>query len=290
MPVMIASPGDVSKERNLIRDILHEWNEIHSARTKSVLLPVGWETHAAPVLGEQPQEQINRNVLAECDLLVGVFWTRLGTPTENAESGTAEEIRRHVEAGKPAMIYFSSAPVAPESLDLVQYNKLKEFKAWCRESGLIQEYANPDQFSEKFRRQIQIIIRDDNYLKEKLSIPNSDSKNDMLNIYTQDDVALLKGKSSQFVLTNEAKQLLIEASRDPDGVIMSIRHMGGQSIQTNRIDFVGSTERRLVATWEAALEQLIAYSLIKDRGYKREIFEMTALGYEIADQLIQNRS
>jgi hypothetical protein len=127
LSVMIASPGDVTEERNLIRDIIHEWNDINSKATECVLLPVGWETHSAPDLGRRAQEIINKSV-EHCDLLVGVFWTRLGTPTGDFESGTVEEIKRHISEGKPAMVYFSTAPVAPQSLDPNQYAALGEFR------------------------------------------------------------------------------------------------------------------------------------------------------------------
>lgn len=91
--VMIASPGDVSKERELVRSIVHEINDLWAAQTKRVLLPVGWETHTAPELGKRAQELINEHVLDKCDLLVGIFWTRLGTPTGKEKSGSVEEIR-----------------------------------------------------------------------------------------------------------------------------------------------------------------------------------------------------
>ena len=34
IPVMIASPGDVAEERQVIREMIHEWNDINSARSK----------------------------------------------------------------------------------------------------------------------------------------------------------------------------------------------------------------------------------------------------------------
>ncbi|WP_198391594.1 hypothetical protein [Burkholderia ubonensis] len=52
--VMIASPGDVAAERNIIREILNEWNTVHSEKMKIVLLPVGWETHSSPEMGAPP--------------------------------------------------------------------------------------------------------------------------------------------------------------------------------------------------------------------------------------------
>src|SRR5258706_497720 len=74
--VMIASPGDVDVERGVVRETLSEWNNLNSDTRRMVLLPVGWETHSAPEMGNRPQAIINKRVLPECDLLVGVFWTR----------------------------------------------------------------------------------------------------------------------------------------------------------------------------------------------------------------------
>ena len=104
--VAIASPGDVSKERRLAREVIHEWNHIHSKHRKIVLSAVGWETHSSPKMGERAQEVINKQVLRGADLLVGIFWTRLGTPTGESASGTVEDINEHVNANRPAMIYF----------------------------------------------------------------------------------------------------------------------------------------------------------------------------------------
>ena len=110
--VMIASPGDVASERAIIRDVVYEWNAVHSNARKIVLLPIGWETHSSPEMGASAQAIINNQVLDKCDLLVGVFWTRIGTATDEYASGTVEEIERHIDTGKPTMLYFSSQPVA----------------------------------------------------------------------------------------------------------------------------------------------------------------------------------
>lgn len=52
-----------------------------------MLLPVKWETHAIPQSGIRPQEAINRQLVNQCDVLLGMFWTKLGTSTGVAESG-----------------------------------------------------------------------------------------------------------------------------------------------------------------------------------------------------------
>jgi len=99
--VFIASPSDVAKERNIIRTVLNRWNEINTEKHQIVLYPVGWETHSTPEIGDHPQKIINKRILKDCDLLIGVFWTLFGTPTEEYDSGTEEEIEEHIKTGKP---------------------------------------------------------------------------------------------------------------------------------------------------------------------------------------------
>jgi hypothetical protein len=105
--ILTASPSDVEDERELAVRTIQEWNDLHSADRRGVLLPLRWETHSAPRYGERPQEVINRQVVDHADLLIGVFWTRVGTPTGIAESGTLEEIERVAAEGKLVMLYFS---------------------------------------------------------------------------------------------------------------------------------------------------------------------------------------
>jgi hypothetical protein len=49
--VMIASPSDVAAERAAVRQILADWNVVHSQARGIVLLPIGWETHSSPQMG-----------------------------------------------------------------------------------------------------------------------------------------------------------------------------------------------------------------------------------------------
>jgi hypothetical protein len=120
LQILIASPTDVQQERLLIIDAINEWNNLN-ARDRGVMLqPVRWETHTSPDLSEPPQDVINAQIVDESDMVVGVFWTRLGTPTSRSASGTAEEIDRIGKAGKRVMVYFSDAPVTPSSLDLAE--------------------------------------------------------------------------------------------------------------------------------------------------------------------------
>ncbi len=104
--VLIASPRDVSAERDIIREEIARWNSMHTLDMKMILQPVGWETDATPDLHERGQAVINRQLVDTSDLVIGVFWTRLGTPTPLAESGTVEEIERVANEGKRCIVYF----------------------------------------------------------------------------------------------------------------------------------------------------------------------------------------
>jgi hypothetical protein len=152
--VMIASPSDVTQERLAIRDVIAEWNTIHARDRKTVLMSVGWETHSVPDMGDRPQAIINKQLSKDADLLIAVFWARIGSPTGVSQSGTIEEIEEHLKAGKPAMIYFSSVPVNPDRIDEDQYKALRKFKQSIKDRGLFEEYDSPAEFRAKFSRQL----------------------------------------------------------------------------------------------------------------------------------------
>jgi hypothetical protein len=101
--VLIASPSDLAEERQVATQAINEWNSQRAAAESVVLLPVKWDTHATPRSSVRPQAAINDELVHSSDILVGMFWTKLGMHTGIAESGTFEEIDQFVAAGKPAM-------------------------------------------------------------------------------------------------------------------------------------------------------------------------------------------
>jgi hypothetical protein len=86
-------------------------------------------------MGDRPQELINRQILRDADILVAIFWTRLGSSTGRSASGTVEELEEHIAAEKPVLIYFSRTPVTPDSVDREQYAALTEFRRSLQTRG-----------------------------------------------------------------------------------------------------------------------------------------------------------
>lgn len=273
--VMIASPGDIRQERLLAREALWNWNYLHCERMKIVLMPIGWDTHSAPAMGDRPQGIINKQVGERSDLLIGIFWTRLGTPSGEADSGTVEEIEKHLAAGKPAMLYFSSTPVRPESVDAKQFAALTKFKDQCKTKGLIATYDDPAEFAGVLQAHLVRTVNDDPYFQRLRGESGS------LAMQSENPEPSLK-----LDLSNEARDLLLKAVKDPQGTVLKVRTFGGLTVQANNNNMVTApNDGRCEALWEGAVDELVENDLIADVGYKGEVFRVTRRGYEVADLL-----
>ena len=157
--LLIASPGDVSREREAIAEVIARWNSMNSENQSVMLMPIGWETHSAPLLGDRAQGIINEQLVSGCDMLIGVFWTRLGSPTGASESGTVEEIEWFIKNGRPVMLYFSGQQVDIGALDLEQLQALRAFQKKMQKVGLTGTYRDVTDFKEQLLSQISINVQ-----------------------------------------------------------------------------------------------------------------------------------
>ncbi len=219
--ILIASPSDVEQEREIAVRVIQEWNDLYSFSRKIVLLPLRWETHTAPEYGTRPQEVINRAIVDECDLLIGAFWTRIGSPTGLAESGTLEEIERVGTAGKPVMLYFSRIEIDPERIDVIQIEKLKAFKKKAYPEGLIENYQTIIEFRDKFARQLELKVRDLQRNDTIAAIPLS--------------LEFISGETSEVVGSDLTQRLeypeVANLDAVPAGVFGQVRELIGKKIK-----------------------------------------------------------
>lgn len=269
--VMIASPGDVTAERGLIRDVIAEWNATHAEHNRAVLLPIGWDTHASPMMGDRGQAIINKQVLDKGDLLVACLWTRLGSPTGAAPSGTVEEIEKHIASGKPAMLYFSNAPLRPDSVDEIQYKALLEFRESCKERGLIETYDSIDDFRQKFTRQLAQTV-----MREFPIVVRSNPDGTVVNGFrpigpSEDALTLLKG-----------------SMRDGSGYVSIITTFGGINVTAGGVDW-GGRDVRSAAKWRAALRELISLGLVEQTAFDQQAegYQANNAGFQFFDKLAE---
>jgi len=258
--VMIASPGDVQAERDIVRDVVHEWNAVNSVRRGIVLLPVGWETDLAPEMGDAPQTIIDKRILKDADLIVGIFWTRIGTPTAKYASGAVEEIEEHLAAKKPAMLYFSMAPAVLDAVDPEQYQRLKTFRDSCKSRGVYETYNNVGDFRHKLSTGLQITLNAEMFGGPGTAAP------------------VVSGELSQ-----DAARLLKAATSE--GVIMFERFGGGVELSANGQVFNEDSQARTIAKWESVVEELEKAGFVKATSERREVFEVTQAGYTAADAI-----
>jgi len=145
--ILVASPGDVAEERKIVVEMILDWNARH-AQSPIRLEAVVWEKYAAPENrgdGKGPQAPINRHLVESCHFAIGIFWTRIGTPTKVAPGGAVEEIERMLEKKKPVMLYFSSAPVPRNTFEGEQIAQVDKFRAAMQSDGLVWNYGSPSE-------------------------------------------------------------------------------------------------------------------------------------------------
>lgn len=143
--LLISAPGDVPLgDLAAIRKTISQWNLNLGRAVGLTVLPVSWTEHAVAEFGERPQAILNHQIVEETDLAVALFCDRLGTPTGESESGTAEEIQILVKAGKSVAVLVNSAPRPPlDGPALEERQRLSVYLDGLRKTAIVFEYANP---------------------------------------------------------------------------------------------------------------------------------------------------
>lgn len=152
---MIGCPSDIKDEINVVYDVLNEWNDCNSETNNIVLLPIHWSKSSFPEVGAHPQKILDKQLVDKSDLMVCIFWTKLGTPTDTDESGTIEEIKEHIKAGKNVMVFFKNSANL-SSLDTEQFKQVQNFKK--RFPGLYADFNDEKDFKDIFLKALQKYI------------------------------------------------------------------------------------------------------------------------------------
>jgi len=166
--VVVASPGDVQRERDSLPEIFDLLNRGIADDRGYHLDLYRWETDVAPKFHVKgPQAAIDSSLhIEDCDIIIGVFWARFGTPVHDAHSGTEHELRIAYEAWQRTqrrpliMIYFNSEPFSPRTVDEAdQLRKVLEFKGTFAPEALYGNYEGVDDFKRKLMNDLTQIIR-----------------------------------------------------------------------------------------------------------------------------------
>jgi hypothetical protein len=156
LKVLIATPGDTADEVDAIMKSLHSWNGRRAEAQGVILLPRHWKSDAIPLLhADGAQSVIDSQIVDDADVVIAVFDSRLGQATKGAVSGTAYEIERTSEAGKPVHVYFSDEPVS-RSADPAELARVNEFRCEMQAKGLLGLYADPNDLGHQVREAVEL--------------------------------------------------------------------------------------------------------------------------------------
>ena len=189
---MIGSPSDITDEIGVACEVLNHWNTLHSEQNKMVLLPLHWSFSSYPSMERKPQKSIDKQLVEKSDLMVCIFGTRLGSPTDTEISGTVEEIKEHRKAGKDVMVFFKMSVDDISSVNPQQLQKIKEFKESTKNDVLGMEFSEAKDYEKKFADALQLYINDNwnnNCIEEsdievRKIIQFSDDENEALKNWT----------------------------------------------------------------------------------------------------------
>ena len=173
--VFMASPGDLSDEREAVRRAAEHVNTLFSAVSTVRLSVVGWE-HVQPGFG-RPQAIINP-LVDQCDVFVGMLNLRWGTPTGQFSSGFEEEYeqaaRRTKELGRPYLaVFFKEVPKDRLEDPGQELTKVLNFRRRLEDEhiALYKQFSTIEDFELKITRYLSSVIVDQlqNYPAEIVS-------------------------------------------------------------------------------------------------------------------------
>jgi len=159
--ILLAAPSDVVEEQVLVAGAINDWNVQHGDSAQARVELMTWRTHAHPDSGKRTQALINRQFADRADIVLAIFWRRLGSPTGKAPSGTVEEIERAQRRGKKVMVYFSQRPsLEEEPFDLRERIRMERFRKRLGRKTLYGTYASNRDFEIAMRKDLALVMRE----------------------------------------------------------------------------------------------------------------------------------
>lgn len=137
----ISSPKDATEERNAICEEIHRINRVYALSREIVIIPFTSDDMFSQT-GNHPQTLVNRQLVESCDALIACFKYRFGTPTENYNSGTEEEIEIQRGLGNHVAVFFSSEVLGDDMSDPEQSALLKNYRESLSKTAFYEEFQD----------------------------------------------------------------------------------------------------------------------------------------------------
>ena len=158
--LFVGAPSDVDEAYVVIRGQIEQWNRDHGPLAGARVEFTHWRTHSHPAAGGRPQALLNKQVVDQCDIMVGIFNARFGSPTGVADSGTEEEIRRSIKHGKKVMVYFNNQPIPKQRKARNEFARIEKFKRRLGKNAIYHTYTDMPTFEAAFRQHLAGVMNE----------------------------------------------------------------------------------------------------------------------------------
>lgn len=269
--IMIGSPSDIKEEISIAREVLNNWNNLNSEKNRMVLLPIHWSISSYPAMGKHPQKLLNEQLVEKSDLMICIFGTRLGSPTDTEISGTVEEIKEHRKAGKDVMVFFKNSVDDISSVDLQQLQKIRDFKESIKNDVLWQEFSDVKDFEHKLSENLQLYI------------------NDNWSNGATDDTALSLTQKIEF--SDDEKEIIMKWTKSRSANCHKISVKGGvYYIIGDYQYFVNSGKEE--AEFDDYIERLMRVGFIELERYNKDgkpVYKLKKAAYDYIDSITEKK-
>jgi len=167
LKVVIGSPGDLQGERDSLAQVFEDLNRGIASERGFHLDLRRWEMDAFPRFHEQgPQAAIDESLrIQDCDIIIGMFWARFGSPVSDADSGTEHELQIAYESWKGTkrpniMLYFKSQPFFPKTEEEAdQLGRVYRFKKKFAQEAVYGDFQDLDDFKRRVSNDLTQLLR-----------------------------------------------------------------------------------------------------------------------------------
>ena len=270
--VMIGAPSDVESEVNVVREVIHKWNYINAASHNLVLLPSHWSIDTYPTLSHKPQKAIDKQLVDKSDMLICIFGSKIGTPTNDYISGTVEEIEEHRKDNRPVMVFFSKS-IDKSKTTPEQIGKLLSFQQEMYNLGLCAEFQDKDDLRKILTDKLALCVNDNFF-------GYGEHNHNMNNVLSPINISTLKQTDI------DALKEWVESGRE---YAYLIDFLGGSSLIVLGRKQIAVKNAREKVKWNGFFERLLNIGFIEIYRYAKNSnkpeYRLKEAAYNFVDSL-----
>lgn len=175
LQVLVSSPSDLpASHKETVLRAVRAWNNTQARFFGIHFSTTDWREGGTPAFGAYAQDVLNEQIVDDSDVGIVVFTDRLGSPTPDHPSGTAEEIERLRANGKDVGVLLNKCAREPlsGSAAIEQKKALEDYLHDLRDKAFIADYDSTERLGEvvggllarvaaKYRREADAALKQD---------------------------------------------------------------------------------------------------------------------------------